>query len=89
MTNRGTGQFSRYSDTLRAGLSVDRIPVWAKFSVPVLPGLGPNQPPAKWVPDPFPHVVERPRCGDDHPPPSSAEAKERVELYLYSSTVSS
>ena len=23
-------------------------------------------------------------CADDHPPPSSAEVKERVELYLYS-----
>ena len=28
--------------------------------------------------------VERPGRGVDHPPPSSAEVKERVELYLYS-----
>jgi len=28
--------------------------------------------------------VKRPGCGIDHPPPSSAEVKERVELYLYS-----
>ena len=28
--------------------------------------------------------VKRPGCGVDHPPPSSAEVKERVELYLYS-----
>jgi hypothetical protein len=28
--------------------------------------------------------VERPGCGVDHPPSSSAEVKERVELYLYS-----
>ena len=27
--------------------------------------------------------------GSDHPPPSSAEVKERVELYLYSPSVSS
>ena len=27
--------------------------------------------------------VERPRRGVDHPPPYSAEIKERVELYLY------
>ena len=29
--------------------------------------------------------VKRPGRGVDHPPPSSAEVKERVELYLYSS----
>jgi hypothetical protein len=28
--------------------------------------------------------VKRPGCGVDHPSPSSAEVKERVELYLYS-----
>jgi hypothetical protein len=28
--------------------------------------------------------VKRPGCGIDHPPSSSAEVKERVELYLYS-----
>jgi hypothetical protein len=28
--------------------------------------------------------VKRPRRGVDHPPPSSADVKERVELYLYS-----
>jgi hypothetical protein len=32
---------------------------------------------------PFP-VVKRPGRGVDHPTPSSAEIKERVELYLYS-----
>jgi hypothetical protein len=30
--------------------------------------------------------VERLGRGVDHPPPSSAEVKERVELYLYSSS---
>jgi hypothetical protein len=33
----------------------------------------------------FPAVV-RPGRGVDHPPPTSAEVKERVELYLYSSS---
>jgi hypothetical protein len=28
--------------------------------------------------------VKRPGRGVDHPPPSSAEVKERVELYIYS-----
>ena len=28
----------------------------------------------------------RPESGVNHPPPSSAEVKERVELYLYSSS---
>jgi hypothetical protein len=28
--------------------------------------------------------VKWPGCGVDHPPPSSVEVKERVELYLYS-----
>jgi len=30
--------------------------------------------------------VKRPEHGVDHPPPSSAEVKERVELYLYSTS---
>jgi len=33
----------------------------------------------------FPGVKRR-GYGDDHPPPSSAEVKERVELYLYSTS---
>jgi len=33
--------------------------------------------------------VNRLGRGVDHPPPSSAEVKERVELYLYSPTVPS
>jgi hypothetical protein len=36
---------------------------------------------ASWVPLPG---VKRPGRGADHPPPSSAEVKERVDLYLYS-----
>ena len=31
----------------------------------------------------FPEV-KRPGCAVDHPPPSSAEVKERVQLYIYS-----
>ena len=36
----------------------------------------------------FPRV-SRPRCGVDHPPPSSIEVKGRVELNAYSSPVPS
>ena len=33
--------------------------------------------------------AKRPKRGVDHPPPSSAQVKERVELYLYSLSGSS
>ena len=44
---------------------------------------GSTQPPIQWVPGLFPGV-KRPGRGVDHPHPSSAEVKERVEIYLYS-----
>jgi hypothetical protein len=47
------------------------------------PALGPAQPPVQWVPGHSPGV-KRPGRGVDHPPPSSTEVKERIELYLYS-----
>ena len=45
--------------------------------------LGLTQPPVQCVLDLFP-VVKRPVRGVDHPPPSSAEVTERIELYLCS-----
>jgi hypothetical protein len=36
------------------------------------------------VTDLFPGRVKQPKRGVDHPPPSKAEFKERVELYFYS-----
>jgi hypothetical protein len=36
---KGPGYLSRYSDSLRAGRYMDRIPVGARFSVPVQTGL--------------------------------------------------
>jgi hypothetical protein len=47
------------------------------------PALGPTQPPIKWILGLSPGV-KRPGRGVDHPPPSSAEVHERVQLYLYS-----
>jgi hypothetical protein len=57
---------------------------WGRnFPLPSRPTLGPTQPPTQWVPGNF-RWVKRPGCGVKHPPPSSAEVKETVELYLYS-----
>jgi hypothetical protein len=47
------------------------------------PALGPTQPPVQRVMSLFPGVKWPGRC-IDHPPPSSTEVKERVELYLCS-----
>ena len=71
------------ADSLRVGRCVDRISV-GRGDFPYLfrPALGPTQPPLRWVPR-LPGV-NRPGLGVNHPPPSSTEVKERVELHLYS-----
>jgi hypothetical protein len=46
--------------------------------------LGPNQPPIQWVPGALSLEVKRPGREADHSPPSSAEVKECVDLYLHS-----
>jgi hypothetical protein len=53
------------------------------FSQPSRLALGPTQPPIQWLAGLFPGI-KRPGRGVDHPASSSAEVKERVELYLYS-----
>jgi hypothetical protein len=55
----------------------------AKFSAPVQTGSGVHPASCTKGTGSFPGV-KRPERGVDHPPPSSAEVKERVELYLYS-----
>jgi hypothetical protein len=72
-----------YFKQLRAGRSGDRIPVGARFSAPVQTGPGAYQSSCTMCTGSFPGV-KRPGRGVDHPPPSSARVKERVELYLYS-----
>jgi hypothetical protein len=46
--------------------------------------IGPIQAPIQWVPGALSLGVKRPRREADHSPPSSAEVKEWVELYLHS-----
>jgi len=52
-----------------------------------VPGIetraGPTLPPVQWVTWLFPRA-KRPALGVNHPPASTAEVKEGVELYLYS-----
>ena len=59
------------------------MPIGARFSAPVQ--TGPEAHPTSYTTgtESFPGV-NRPGRGVDHPPPSSAEVKERVEVYLYS-----
>jgi hypothetical protein len=51
--------------------------------------LGPTQPPIRWVPGALSLEVKRPGSKANHSPPSSAEVKECVELYLHSSNTPS
>jgi hypothetical protein len=46
--------------------------------------LGPTQSPIQWVPGALSLGVKRPAREADHSPPSSAEVKECMELYLHS-----
>jgi len=58
------------------------MPVGARFAAPIQTGPGAHPASYTMGPGSFPGV-KRPGRGDDHPPISSAEVKERVELYLY------
>jgi hypothetical protein len=84
----GPGQPSQYSDFLLAGRSEDRIQVGARFYSPVQTGPGAHPAPYKGYRVSF-RGVKWPGRGVDHLPPSSAEVKEREELYLYSPSGSS
>jgi hypothetical protein len=54
------------------------------FATASRPALGATQPPIEWVPGAISLEVKRPGREADHSPPSSAEVKECVELYLHS-----
>ena len=79
----GLGWHSQYSDQLQAGWFGDRIPVGARFSTSVQTGPGAH-PAFHTVGTRSFARVKWPGHGVNHPPPSSTEVKERVELYLYS-----
>jgi hypothetical protein len=51
--------------------------------------LGPTQPPIQWVPGALSLGIKRPGYEADHSPPSTAEVKECMELYLHSPNMSS
>jgi hypothetical protein len=55
------------------------------FPYPFRPALGPTQPPIQG----YISLYKRPRRGVNHPPPSIADVKEGVEVYLYSPSVPS
>jgi hypothetical protein len=70
-------------DLLRAGRSGDRISVWARFSAPFQTGTGTHTA-SYTVRTVFFKGLKRPGRGVDHPPSSSAEVTQRVELQLCS-----
>jgi len=81
----GQGQLSRYREiatgwTVR-GSNLGR----ARFFAPVQTGPESHTTSYTMGIGYFP-VIKRPERSVDHPPPSGAKVKERVELYLYSSS---
>ena len=74
---------SRYSNSLRVGRSGDRIPVGERFSAPVQTGSE-DHPASYTMGTGSLQGVKRPGRDVDHPPPSSEEVKERLQLNLYS-----
>ena len=81
----GMGRDSVVGTATRFGLDgpEDRILVGAIFSAFVQPDPGTRPASYTMGTGAFPGV-KRPGRGVDHPPPSSAEVKERVQIHLYS-----
>ena len=80
VTSSGTlyllpARFSRYSDSLRAGRSGDRIPVGARFSATVQTGPGAHSASYTMSTGSFPGVKRQGR-GFDHPPHVAPRLKE-------------
>jgi hypothetical protein len=80
---RFVGRYSSAGVATCYGL--DESLLGARFSASVLTGPGAH--PASYTMGTGSFLgVKRPGWGVDHPPPSCAEFKERVELYLYSTS---
>ena len=79
----GQWNLSQYSNLVRAGRSGNRIPVGTRYFTLIQTRRGANPASYTMGTGSFPGVKE-PGRGVDHPLPSSAGFKERVEIYLYS-----
>jgi hypothetical protein len=85
MASGGPTWLSRYSDSLRARRSGDRMPEGERFSAPVQTVFGAH--PASYTMDTVCFTgIKRPGRDVDHALPYSAEVKEKVEVYLYSTS---
>ena len=73
------------SHSLRAGISGIESRWEGNFPHPSTLALGPTKPPINGYQVSF-LGVQKPARGVDQPPSSSAEVKQRAELYLYSSS---
>jgi len=74
--------------SVRPGRPWDRISMWATISSPFQTGLGAHQASCTMGTGVF-SGTERLGRGVDHLPPSSAEVKEREQLYVYSPSLTS
>jgi len=84
----GAKKLSRYSDSLRAERFGVRTPVGTRFSATVQAGSGAHLASRVMGTGSLPGVKRTVR-GVENPPPCSAEVKERLEQYLYSTSVPS
>ena len=80
----GMSRDSSVGIATRYGLDGPGIESWwgVRFSTPVQTSPGAHSVSYTLGTGSFPGL-KRPGRGADHPPPTSAEVKERVELYLY------
>jgi hypothetical protein len=87
-THHRPRQHSRYTTSLQAERSGDRIPVGARFSTPIHTSSKAH--PASYTMGTRSFLrVKGLERGIYHPPPSGTKVKERVDLYLYSRSVPS
>jgi hypothetical protein len=77
---------SRYSDSVRDIRSGNRNLVGARFSIPVQNDTVPHSASCTMNNGSLFPVIKRPKRVVDYPPLSTAEVKERVELYLLSTS---